>query len=70
MSIFCVEELCAKERWNPEVIIIFGAAARYRRVKAAEAMTTRIQIIQRAAHFQIRSLPSRSTGGGSVRRGV
>jgi hypothetical protein len=23
--------LCTQERWNPEVVIIFGAAARYRR---------------------------------------
>jgi hypothetical protein len=28
---FCVEWLCTQERWNPEVAIIFGAAARYRR---------------------------------------
>jgi hypothetical protein len=25
----CVEWLCTQERWNPEVAIIFGAAARY-----------------------------------------
>jgi hypothetical protein len=31
MPIFCVEWLCTQERWNPEVVIIFGAAARYRR---------------------------------------
>jgi hypothetical protein len=31
MSIFCVEWLCTQERWNPEVAIIFCAAARYRR---------------------------------------
>lgn len=41
MSIFCVarwrgargmiEWLCIQERWNPEVVIIFGTAARYRR---------------------------------------
>jgi hypothetical protein len=29
---FCVEWLCTRERWNPEVVYIFGAAARYRRV--------------------------------------
>jgi hypothetical protein len=41
MSIFCVarwrsargmiEWMCTQERWTPEVIILFGAAARYRR---------------------------------------
>jgi hypothetical protein len=41
MSILCVarwrsargmiEWMCTQERWNPEVAIIFGAAARYRR---------------------------------------
>ena len=41
MSILCVvrwrsargmiEWICTQERWNPEVAIIFGAAARYRR---------------------------------------
>jgi hypothetical protein len=31
MSILCVKWLCTQERWNPEVAIIFGAAARYRR---------------------------------------
>jgi hypothetical protein len=29
MPILCVEWLCFQERWNPEVAIIFGAAARY-----------------------------------------
>jgi hypothetical protein len=27
----CVAWLCAQQRWNPEVVIIFGAAARYLR---------------------------------------
>jgi hypothetical protein len=27
----CIEWLCTQERWNPEVIAIFGAAARNRR---------------------------------------
>jgi hypothetical protein len=31
MSILCVEWLCPQERLNPEVVILFGAAARYRR---------------------------------------
>ena len=41
MLVFCVarwrsasgiiEWLCTQERWNPEVALIFGAAARYRR---------------------------------------
>jgi hypothetical protein len=31
MSILCVEWLCTQGRWNQEVVIIFGAAARYRR---------------------------------------
>jgi hypothetical protein len=26
-----IEWMCTQERWNPEVAIIFGAAARYRR---------------------------------------
>jgi hypothetical protein len=32
MSILCVEWLCPRERWHPEVVIIFGAAARYQRL--------------------------------------
>jgi hypothetical protein len=31
MSIFFVEWLCTQGSWNPEVAIIIGAAARYRR---------------------------------------
>ena len=31
MSILCVEWLCTQERLNPEVVILVGAAARYRR---------------------------------------
>jgi hypothetical protein len=31
IAILRVEWLCAQERWNAEVVIIFGAAARYRR---------------------------------------
>jgi hypothetical protein len=34
MSILCADSLCTQERWNPEVVIIFGAAARYRRATA------------------------------------
>jgi hypothetical protein len=34
MSKFCVEWLCTQERWNPEVAILFGAAANYRRATA------------------------------------
>ena len=47
MSILCVarwrsarsmiEWMCAQERWNPEVAIIFGAAARYRRATAGSS---------------------------------
>jgi hypothetical protein len=32
MPILCVKWLCTQERWDPEVFIIFGAVARYRRV--------------------------------------
>jgi hypothetical protein len=28
-----IEWMCTQERWKPEVAIIFGAAARYRRAK-------------------------------------
>jgi hypothetical protein len=31
MSVFCAEWLCTQARWNPEVAIIFGAAALNRR---------------------------------------
>ena len=31
MPIFCAEWLSTQERWDPEVSIMFGAAARYRR---------------------------------------
>ena len=31
MSTLCVEWLCIQERWNPEVVIILGTAACYRR---------------------------------------
>jgi hypothetical protein len=37
MPILCVEWLCTQERWNPIVIIIFGAAARYRRATAGSS---------------------------------
>jgi hypothetical protein len=37
MSIFCVEWLCTRERWNPEVAIIFGVAARYRWAKVGSS---------------------------------
>ena len=34
MSLLCVEWLCTHGRWKPEVDIIFGAAARFRRTAA------------------------------------
>jgi hypothetical protein len=47
MSMFCVARwrsargmikwLCTQERWNPEVPIIFGMAARYRRANAGSS---------------------------------
>jgi hypothetical protein len=33
----CVEWLCTEERWNPEVVNIFGAAARYRQATAGSS---------------------------------
>jgi hypothetical protein len=35
MPILCTELLCTQERQNPEVAIILGAAASYRRVATA-----------------------------------
>jgi hypothetical protein len=32
-----IEWMCIQERWNPEAAIIFGAAARYRRVEVGQA---------------------------------
>jgi hypothetical protein len=32
-----IEWLCTQERWNPEVAIIFGAAARYRRATVSSS---------------------------------
>jgi hypothetical protein len=37
MPILCVEGLRTQERWNPEVAIILGAAARYRRATAGRS---------------------------------
>ena len=37
MPISCVEVLRTQERWNPEVAIIFGAVARYRRAKVCSS---------------------------------
>jgi hypothetical protein len=30
-KLFCVEWMCTQERWNPDVVNIYGAAARYHR---------------------------------------
>jgi hypothetical protein len=32
-----IEWMCTQENWNPEVAIIFGAAARYRRATAGSS---------------------------------
>jgi hypothetical protein len=32
-----IEWMCTQERWNPEVAIIFSAAARYRRAKVGSS---------------------------------
>jgi hypothetical protein len=32
-----IEWMCTQERWNPEVAIIFGAAASYRRASAGSS---------------------------------
>jgi len=34
----CIEGLCSQERWTPEVVNLFGAAARYRRTKAGSRL--------------------------------
>ena len=46
-SILCVEWLCTQERYNPELAIVFGAAARYAGLQLAAAMMMRIRIIKR-----------------------
>jgi hypothetical protein len=35
--VFCVEWLCTQERWDPEVVNIFGAAARYSLAKVCSS---------------------------------
>jgi hypothetical protein len=33
----CIERLCTQGRWNPELVNVFGAAARYRRAIACRS---------------------------------
>jgi hypothetical protein len=50
MSVLCVEWLCTQERWNTEVAIIFGVAARLVPLSynlQQPTIMTRIQITQR-----------------------
>ena len=44
--------LCSQERWNPELVNAFGAAARYRRATAAAVMMTRTRIIRHSTRVK------------------
>jgi hypothetical protein len=58
MSILCVEWLCTQERYNPELAIVFGAAARYAGLQLAAALMTRIRVIQRCTRGRFAPTPA------------
>jgi len=51
-----IEWLCIQERWNPEVVIILGTAACYRRATVGSSHDDCIRIIQRC--IRGRSVPT------------